>query len=164
MSLLFIITVCDICSSVNTYFSLGFYLLYFREYKNHISIDQDVTAIYMRPPFFSLKQVMVWVVCGLTSWCSCSAPWVSRPGCRCQITSLVCCNDTWWATILIITLCSVKLPRIIFWMSKRDVAIAFPLFTLHWHYVSCSGEDTFLHQWRCLLSSSGTTYNIWQSN
>ena len=30
----------------------------------------------------------------LTSWCICSTLWVSRPGCRCQITSLVLCNDT----------------------------------------------------------------------
>ena len=30
----------------------------------------------------------------LTSWCSCSTPWVSRPGRRCHITSLVHCNDT----------------------------------------------------------------------
>jgi hypothetical protein len=36
--------------------------------------------------------------------------------------------------------------------------------SLLWHCISCSGEGTFLHQWRYLLSRSGTTYNIWQRN
>jgi len=62
MSLLFIITVCDIYCSVNTYFSVGYYLLYFHEYKNHISIECNVTAIYMRPSFYSLKHTFNMVI------------------------------------------------------------------------------------------------------